>query len=418
MSAALLPSAPVTAQPREEARSPANVGLWPFLLVQLFAVVWLQKIAIPGVGLDITLIFMAAGIVLLTIIGRLQVSPKRLALYAIFALTVIATQLMGGQPFSSQSVFLLVVAYLPIVMRFEISWSLYLRVIRWFIVFGMMASLIVLVEDGWQYARGAAVLPSMDRLLPQAWIIQGYTYVQPIYWGSAYIKPNAFFFREVSFVSQYCALALVLEVVFFRRIPVMILLLASIFASFAGTGLLLLALVTPFLFTRLPMKSVVALALVGVFVVGAAVSTGWLENVQRRLTETSDPNSSASMRFIYPLKLLKERIGVETSPFIGVGAGNVYKEVSGKGDLLPVTKLSLEFGLLATAAYYLMLIYCLLDGAPSRRVALALFILLNLCGPYLEVSTIVFLVMLLGTAMRPVGDRRAPLGARGLSPAW
>jgi hypothetical protein len=260
---------------------------------------------------------------------------------------------------------------------------------------------IVLLQDVWQFTIGWNSFPNLEHMLPKEFLTQAYVYIQPIKYGSMYMKPSGFFLREASFVSQFTAIAVAIEVAFFRRIWLLAVFSAVLFACFAGTGLLLLALISPIMLLRLPARA--SAPLIGLVLIAliAAFQLGWYGSVSQRMGELQTSDSSVSGRFIIPFQVLGDFIRNNDSVLWGVGAGsssNVYVP-------LPIVKLMMEYGVLATVAFYAMLAYALFDRRAEAIVASALFVNFNLGGGYLLVAVIVNLCILLGTLFRPIGRR-------------
>ena len=265
----------------------------------------------------------------------------------------------------------------------------------------LLVCAIVALQDVWQFTIGWQSFPDMDRLLPDWLITQGFVYIQPLEYGSPYIKPSAFFFKEVSFCSQYLAIAFIIELVFFRRYWRMIAYLGCIFATFAGTGLLLLAITAPFLIAGMQARARSRLLLLVPAVIAVAVASGWLQQVSYRLTEYQQQDSSTYGRFIEPF-ISVDTYAPNLTLLSAFGAGQIPREESFV--FLPVVKLMLEYGPAVTIMFYALLINALFSGAPSRRVALGLFVLYNLMGGYFQIPDIINTMVLLGTLMRPTRE--------------
>ena len=173
---------------------------------------------------------------------------------------------------------MLLAGYSTYIIRLNVTRDFYLRCINFFVGVMIVIAFITIVQIGGQAATGKVVVPSMDEILPKNLIIEGFVYWQPLYWGSEIIKPPAFFFREVSFVSQFLALAIVAEIAFFRRIWRLLILIVALFSTFAGTGLLILAIMSPLLLAKLPRAGkLLTIPLVAAAVVVLSFS-GWFSN--------------------------------------------------------------------------------------------------------------------------------------------
>ena len=389
----------------------ASRVLLGFFALQIGVVVLLQKIAVPGVGVDLTLPLMSGGLLAMLVFARAEVSPIRLGLYAVMVLLTLWSQLLAGVAVNWPSVLLLYLLFFSTIYRLEVSWPTYYKAMNIYqnlLVFGCA---VVLLQDAWQFTLGWSSFPNMDRLLPAELRTQGYVYLQPLNYGSPYSKPNGFFFREASFVSQFAAIALVIELALFRRLWRMALYGVTLFACFAGTGLLILAIISPLLLLRLSGRMIVAAILGALVAVGLAIGTGWWESVAYRFNEVNQANSSTNGRFFYPLQILSGYLSQQPRLLSGLGSGNMPNEIS--YIWLPITKLVLEYGPVSAIVFHLMFVYALVDRAPSLRIAAVLFVIFSLGGGYLQVAVVVNLCILLGALLRPVGER--PTAAQWLA---
>ena len=395
-------------------------GAWVFFVTQLLAVVLLQRIVVPGLAVEIILFTFAAGIAGLCLFGEARVSSTRVLLFAAFAVSVCLSCLLARREVSVTSIALLLAGYSSYVIMLNVTRAFYLRCINFFVGVMIVVAFITVIQIGGQAATGRVLVPSMDGLLPNSLIIQGYVYWQTINWGAELIKPPAFFFREVSFVSQFLALAIVAEIAFFRRIWRLVILIVALFATFAGTGLLILAVTSPFLLAKLPrIAKLCAIPLVA-FGAMVLVASGWFSNVEYRLGEYEDTSSSAYGRFIYPVVALSQLEEFDNPALTGMGAGNADRATKGNGVLAAPTKLLLEYGIVPAILFYIFLIYCLFYRTPDISFSFAQLAVHVLGGGYLLVTPYIILIFILGVVFRIpeqqteslTGDRMAGLRLR------
>ena len=185
-----------------------------------------------------------------------------------------------------------------------------------------------------------------------------------------------------------------------RRIWRLAVLVVALFATFAGTGLLILAVTSPFLLAKLPRAArFYAIPLVAIGI-AALAGSGWFSNVESRVGEYQDTSSSTYGRFIYPVVVLSQLQDVEDPLFTGMGAGNGDRATKGNGVLSAPTKLLLEYGVVPTILFYVFLVYCLFYRAPDISFAFAQFALHVLGGGYLLVSPYIILFFILGVMFR------------------
>jgi hypothetical protein len=371
-------------------------GAWFFFVTQLLAVVALQRIVVPGVSVEIVLVTFAAGLAGLCLFGEVQICGTRVILFSAFAVSICLSSFLASRDVSASSLILLLAAYAPYVIMLEVSRTFYLRCINFFVDVMIVIAFVTVIQIGGQALTGKIIVPNMDDLVPKQMIIEGFVYWQTLEWGAELIKPPAFFFREVSFVSQFLALAIVAEIAFFRRFWRLVVLGSALFATFAGTGLLVLACTAPFLIAKFSRAAkLFAIPIIAVAVTGLAVS-GWFSNVEHRLDEYEDASSSAYGRFIYPILVLSRLEDTDNPLLGGMGAGNADRATKGAGVLAAPTKLLLEYGVVPAVLFYVFFIYCLFHRTPDLSFSFAQLIVHVLGGGYLLVSPYIILFFILG----------------------
>ena len=205
------------ARPREAPRSRLIFAM--FVLVALATTV-LQTIGF-GTPPDAIIPLVLPVTLLATIAALAFAQPVfdsgRVWLYFLFVIASALSTTLFALNYSFKSLALYATLYLPMVVSFRVSEADYRRCMNFFstlmlVMTGLLfAQHLIQVSIGWRY------WPNIDTLLPPPLLIPNFNYVQPIVWGLNYMKPNAVFFLEVSFLSQFIALALGIELVLFRR---------------------------------------------------------------------------------------------------------------------------------------------------------------------------------------------------------
>ncbi|MGC1304243.1 MAG: hypothetical protein WA840_17890 [Caulobacteraceae bacterium] len=392
--------------------------LLSFFLVQVLGVTVLQKFGLP-IGEDVMEIAVFTswiGIAMLVLNGLIGLDPVRLLLFGAFAITAVASQLLGGQPFSLNSVFLALALYAPFALRFYVAPAFYRRCMDIFLNVMLIAGGLVVLQQLIQLAVGWQAWPDLDKLTPHQFLFSGYNYLQPISYGAKYYKPNAFVFLEVSFVSQFTTIALMIELVLYQRLLRMAFYAVVLLISFAGTGLLLLAICAPLVLTKLSPRMLVTMGiLVGVAAVVAG-AIGWYDQVSHRFGEIGTAGSSGYYRFNVPFQIVGDMASDPQFMFTGHGAGSTG---SGQSQnvagfiLVPFAKIIYEYGFLTFFVFYAFLIYSLFAEAPSFLIAFALFAFFNMGGGGFVVPVYVITCQVLGTMLRiEPSARPAPKGLR------
>jgi hypothetical protein len=385
-----------------------------FVVAMIVSVFFLQKFALnvgeASIGLPL---FTTWGLVgLAALFGVAHVDLARLGWFAAFAITAAVTQTMAlvldGEAFSVTSLGLTLLLYAIFIFRFRLTEAdvrIAMNTISWV---GVVAAVLVVLQLALQFALGSGdYMPKLDPLIPDALEQRGYIYLQRIVWDSPYFKPNGFFFLEPPTVSQVLGFAIVVEVVFFFRLWRLALMAAALLGTFAGTGVLLLAMMAPILAIRLPPRLLILAALAGVCVLAVGVSTGWLENLLSRQSELDQEGSSGYVRFVRPFEEMW-RIINSPEALWGVGAGQMPE---GKHMLwIPMAKVLGEYGVVTFLVFHAFLLYCLFDKTISGRVAIAMLIVYSLLGGSFAMPYSVMLAYAaVGALARPERQGLAPI---------
>ncbi len=219
-----------------------------FFVVQLVGTIVLQKLAVPagGASLELCLPLLGAGLFAILLRGELVIDPIRLVTFALFLVSCLLSQLLSGSTLSGPAFLLMIALYAVMVVQVEVSEVTYLRCLNVFQTAMLVVVGIVVIQHVMQVLGSWTLWPNLDKLLPQQLLLPGYNYLQPLKYASRFYKPHGIFFLETSMVSQFAALAAIIELVYFRRITRLVSYVALLLMLFAGTGILVLGLTLPF----------------------------------------------------------------------------------------------------------------------------------------------------------------------------
>ena len=380
-----------------------KAALLSFITIVVVCITVLQKICLPlGSGgsatqLEVALPITAVAMALLAFFAKFQVDMGRAGLFLLFLLAAAPTVLIQSGTASSSSALLLFIIYAPLVLYVEVSESTYRNLMKVFLNAMVIAGGIAIIQEASELIWSWRIWPNLDQLVRPENLMQNYIYIQPIKKGMTLMKPNGVFFLEVSFLSQWTAIALALELVYFRRAWRMIFYMVVLVSCFAGTGLLLLAISGPVLLTRLSRRS---LALVGVVLVSfivVALSINWFDQVQHRFMEFQETGSSANFRFVQPLLVLLDLCKKPLALVVGEGPGSGakgYAEVWWTS-----TKVAYEYSLIAAGCFIAFVTYVLFKDAPSKRMAFVLLVMMNFMA-HLLVPVYPILIFMIGGMFR------------------
>ena len=390
--------AKVSRRGRSAQRSVANEKIiYGFFVVQVFTLVFLQKLSIntQSGSIEFPFLVMFMGLLALAITKTIRFDRTRIILYGAFATLAVLSAMISKTEFKVVSLFLALLIYIPMTVKLKVSHDLHVKCIEVFQWFMVVICAIVLVEHAVQLVAGSQAIPNMNKMLPPSILFPGYTYIRPMEWASKMIKPNAFFMLEVSIVSQFLALAIILEVLHAQKAWRLVLFSVGLLATFAGTGPLMLLIVLPFMFFKTSPRVVVGCVLAGVAVIIFSIQTGWLDSLLKRTDEYQTYGQSSYHRFVEPLLKLEEFTRHPNNLFYGEGPGNIF---NAKNIVWwPVTKVSVEYGFIVAAAFYAFIGYAMFKRPPDRRVALACFISYNLLNGSFAVPLNVFLCVMFCT---------------------
>ncbi len=377
---------------------------WVFVVIAI-SVTLLQKIgygsspdAIVPLVVPLTLAALVAGLAF----ARPVFDTGRLALYFLFVIVSGLSTAFFAINYSFKSFALYAILYLPMTIAFRVSDATYRRCMSFFcnLMLGVVG--IVLVQHAIQLTIGWQYWPNLDEILPKSLLIPFFNYVQPIVWGMNYMKPNGVFFLEVSFLSQFIALALGVEIVLFKRWWSVAVLTGAVFITFAGTGLLLLLLTIPVLVGRVSIRNMMLSIIVFALVGWLAWWLGWVDLVSHRFTEFDRSGASANMRFVEPFNRLAAFVSEPQSLYRGIGAGQIEKALNFQW--WPITKAILEYGIIPGILFYAFFLYAMFNRAPSLRIAYMLVIWFSFEGALLTAVNPIACALL--STMFMVGRRK------------
>ena len=376
--------------------------------VVFFAMIYLQKVGVTfgerGVGL--ALIAFYGVVAWLAVAGRLTISPTRLLAYAIFATAAVLSQLLSGRDFSAPSILFVLLLYLPFVLQWSMSRERWLGIVDIFQDMMLPAAGMVFAQLIWQLVFHGRAL-SLDALLPSAIKLTGFMYEAPIKWGQPLMRPNGFFFLEPSFVSAFCACALVLEASARQRLWRLVWYGGALVASTGATGLVLAAVAAPFVLLRQRPAFIVGVLVLAGLALMAAVGTGAGTRLVLRLNELGDVDSSGFGRLVAPLLIFGDVASRPWAVFTGSGAGTIDTAMTQQASAWPVVKLAVEYGFVTAIAFMAMIVMAMWR-APVTGLAVGLFVVFNFTGGYLLSPVLPLLMLTLATTIRLTPPSTAP----------
>jgi hypothetical protein len=401
---------------------PSTWGRTDQVLVNLLVVllVLTQRIGVPvgntsiSIALPIGYVFVGVLVVRGSLgFSRIRTELLLLGLAACLAATAIVA-LRGGNV-SIPSLALLIAIYVPWMLRAH-GGADGRRIVtnagRTFVRLMLVLATVGVLQLGAQLAGVWQWQDYLKNWLGADYIVPLYNYNNEVAWDSGVFKGTAFVLLEPSFLSQLCALAIIIGFVLRIRAWQIVVLAAGMGASVSGTGIILLAAGLLLLVLRAPrllrpgyvIAAVVALALV----VASPVASVFAE----RSGELTEANSSGNARFIEPYAQVHEAMGDHPELYAtGAGSGtseellSTYSAGYSKVVLYSVVpKLVYEYGLVAGGLFIIFLLVAMVRGAPWPVVPGSIVVMIFfLSGALLQPQT-AFLAWVFTT----LGSRESP----------
>ena len=343
---------------------PMLVLCTPVLCASLFSKFGIPGYAALGIGIGIPLTMAALGVGILNNCVRLD--PRRLGFYCLTLAVLVLPQLLQAGTFSSQSLMMLAVLHIPYAMVVTRGHELAPRVLKLFL---HIASVLAVLAIGQYFLQGRvdqALLYPIDNLVPQQFVVQGFNAQGTINYGSDQVRATGVFMLEPSFLTQFLAIAIIAESLTSTRLWRLGLYAVGILMAHAGTGMLILLIVMPFVvITRRRWDMLLIGVLGGAFVVAFGELLG-LDFLTNRAGEFSDPNSSGFARFVGGFYMFEQMLWPNLArALFGYGAGSFLEythlftiEVAD----MPMTKMIFEFGLVGAATYFTFIATCLFSS--------------------------------------------------------
>ncbi len=366
------------------------------LIAMLICATFLQKIAIPIGNIQI---FLSLPLILsITAFGfitkRLELKRDNLLLYLVMVSVLCLTQILGENSFSIASILLLIVIHVPYAFGFGKGKILAGVQFIYFQRIMVIIGIIGICQYILQFIIGSNIAYFLDLMPMQSIIMQGYNGTIPLSYGSSIFKSNGFFLQEPSNFSQLLAVAIIVEIIYFKNWKRIILFVSAIAITFSGTGLIILFALVPIYLAQ--HRKFITLGILLLFVVTAPIWSPIIgvDKTVNRASEITSTNSSAYARFISIIPTLNEYILPETkTALFGLGAGSIIRSLGG-GNVDYAWhnpswgKMVFEYGIIGALAYFIFIVFVLFKGAGSNYIKFALLIQLMILGEYVLTPTL------------------------------
>jgi hypothetical protein len=388
-------------RPTERRSAVPDPAVW---IAVLFALTFIfQRISLPGISIPVTVPIAGGWLVLALLRGLVTIDPRRFLIWCLAAAVSGAMALLQliwvASPFVSfNSWALWMVIWLPLVVRLrDRSRVQYLRTLRAVAHVGLgLATLSVAFIIS--QLIGVRYYDWVADVVPNNLLVHDYVITYPISYGSQIYKSNGWVALEPSFLSFLIGICLVSALVTRMSVVKVLILLAGLLATVAGSGMAVLVVYVVCLVLVGRIGNLRRYALPALLLIGGFTSTIFGQAVSQRVLEFGDARSSTSLRAIEPyVQLWPYWISDPVSVVIGQGAGSSAAVVRGLGItglLVPSTaKVLFDYGLVGgTGLILLMVVTYVRSPEPLFAVSLAasMFVLQTASQPLVICSIMLF----------------------------
>jgi len=377
-------------------RKKSRIGFIDILLFSLlFFCIFGQRLVLPVAGQTpavFPLVMVTMLIMVLT--KKFTLHIGRLILFSLFMMIAYLPVLFNSS-FSMTSYVYVFLLYIPFLIKFEIQeeWKIkYLKKFQSAVLFTAFFGIVQFVLQ----AAGMEFFDPMSFINPE-FIQTGYNTTYPIAYDSPISKPNGGFYLEPSMFSQFLALGIIVELIFFKRWNRVFVFFIAILLSFSGTGLLLLAVFSIPLLLRLKLKHLV-------LILGIASIAGYFfftsefgELTTGRTQEYKSQSSSFSIRITNPFLAVFQ--SDENELLLGHGAGqSTTDHFPFDTNFTVIPKLWYEYGLFSTLIFMIFLFSSVFAKNRNILISALFFMYLFLSGSLLQPQTVFLMYFIINIA--------------------
>jgi hypothetical protein len=381
---------------------------WTGMVIIIAGIIFLQRLGIPLRGdevIPITLFTSLLGIGLMVVAGVLTLSRWRTELWAFTVVAIMVSTFCQTRSWSALSMWFLLVVYTPLIFvaadADDETYKSYLEPFQWFMI-------PVALLGVYQFV-------TVDTFDPFArfgdWVITNFNTHPALSYGSRLLRSNAYVLLEPSFFSQYCAIAILMEMTFYRRwwrLPVYA---AGLFCAASGTGtVVLLVFIVSWAWHHKKLPHLAVLGAVGLIAIATFSHNEVIGTMLGRTTEIEVQDSSAYGRFVWPFIQMSIQLTDIPRWITGLGPGSASgarlilagwrpDEV---GTLMAPLKMLIEYGLIGAAPFTIFITRAFFDHSRSFVVSFAMFLCFMVMSTALQHPPAVYLSYVI-SMMFPTG---------------
>jgi hypothetical protein len=246
------------------------------------------------------------------------------------------------------------VTWLPVVIQLkDRTRQAYLRCAGAIAVVGMGLAVLTILFLVLQLA-GVRYYDWLAAFIPGQLLVNGFVITYPVAYDSPIYKSNGWIALEPSFMSFYLGVSLVCGLLARVSLPGLVLLLAGLLSTLAGSGLAVVAVLLGVLILQGQTYTVRRYAAPVILTTVLFAATNLGRAVFTRVTELGSSNSSTALRAVQPyVELWPYWIADPAGIFLGNGAGSssdIIESLGIEGLLVPsIAKVIFDYGLIGGA---------------------------------------------------------------------
>jgi hypothetical protein len=339
--------------------------------------------------------------------GRLLIYYDRLLWFLALGFVVTCSLLLNYKNEMLSSYFLFIVMYFLFTLSRPATVERYKSTLQAFQFLVLVLAYLAIAQFFAQFVVDGRELVQFFGLIPDfllgTYTTGGVNTIIPI--TGSLIKSNGIFLNEPSVLSQMTALAILIEILGFRRLGYLFPLVFGYLVSYSGSGLMMLLLFLP-LTVLADMRMILYGLLLAFFVFVLSVAgIVDLSVFVARSGEFYDTNASGFSRFVAPFWVAADYLELASARalLLGNGPGTTAGFLSGfwyGGMTGTPIKLFYEYGLIGSFVFILFIAQCCRGTLCPRLVVAAIFCTYVLGGSLLATPYLTILIVLLTLSRR------------------
>lgn len=356
------------------------------LLIPILGCTFIEKFAVPmgsqSISFGLPAIGGAVGVGLL--FGRMRFIPTNLMYFCMLMAVFTAMQIFGGNPFSWQSLALLAVMHAPYATGLKVGTARPDIQLKFFQTVMVIIAACGIAQFGLQFVVSHKLAYPLDSLGTK-WVVQNFNEEIPLSPGGSSYKSNGVFLAEPSEFSQDLAIAVIIELLLYRRILFLMLFFGGMVVAYSGSGIVILGCLLPPIIIKYRRPELFFVIVIGALVAYFGADALDLQLFVKRASEFSSPDSSGFGRYVGGWYLFGQFLlqnGATALFGLGAGAIKPYALIA-LYPVSPVTwvKIPFEYGIGGAVLYFAFVGYCMFKPKQLGLFKLAMLVHLLINTP-------------------------------------